>query len=87
MTLATAESGIVGNSTINDFTLVPGDNSLPMTGIIDQTLVTKSLNAAGIVTLLITGKDSIYNGQHLTYYVRITTFSAQGSARRRLINP
>jgi len=61
--------GVVGNSTINDMTLVPGNNSLPMTGIIDVALVSNSLNN-GFVTLSIAGQSAIYNGQHLTYYVR-----------------
>jgi hypothetical protein len=66
--LSTAEAGVVGNTTINDFTLVPGNNSLPMTGIINQTLITQSLNKTGFVTLSIMGQSAIYNGQHLTYY-------------------
>jgi hypothetical protein len=72
LTLATLKAGVVGNTTINDMTLVPGNNTLPMTGIIDQALVTESLNSSGFVTLSITGQSAIYNGQHLTYYVRTT---------------
>jgi len=68
LTLATLKAGVVGNTTINDMTLVPGNNTLPMTGIIDQALVTQSLNSSGFVTLSITGQSAIYNGQHLTYY-------------------
>jgi len=68
LTLATLKAGVVGNTTINDMTLVPGNNTLPMTGIIDQALVTSSLNSSGFVTLSITGQSAIYNGQHLTYY-------------------
>jgi len=72
LNLATLKAGVVGNTTINDMTLVPGNNTLPMTGIIDQTLVTESLNSSGFVTLSITGQSAIYNGQHLTYYVCTT---------------
>jgi hypothetical protein len=60
----------LGNATINDMTLVPGNNTLPMSGIIDQTLIAASLNSSGFVTLSIAGQSAIYNGQHLTYYVR-----------------
>jgi hypothetical protein len=50
-------------------TLVPGNNTLPMTGILDQTKILSSLNqTTGIVKLTITGNSSTYNGQHLTYY-------------------
>jgi hypothetical protein len=67
LTMSTAK-GVVGNATINDMTLVPGNNTLPMSGIIDQTLIAASLNSSGFVTLSIAGQSAIYNGQHLTYY-------------------
>ena len=50
-------------------TLVPGNNTLPMTGTIDQLLLLGSLDKSGMVELIITGKDAIYNGEHLVYYV------------------
>jgi hypothetical protein len=68
--LSTIKAGVVGNTTINDMTLVPGNNTIPMTGIVDQLLIAESLNATGFVTLSIQGQSAIYNGQHLTYYVR-----------------
>jgi len=68
MNLATVKSGIIGNSTIQNMTLVPGDNYLPMTAILDQSLVTNNLNSSGWITLQITGNSSVVNGQHLTYY-------------------
>jgi hypothetical protein len=60
---------VVGNATIPDMTLVPGNNTLPMTGIINQILVTASLDKAGMVDMQITGQSAVYNGEHLTYYV------------------
>jgi hypothetical protein len=71
MTVSTAKEGVVGNTTINDMTLYPGNNTLPMTGILDQILIAESLNASGWVTLAIQGQSAIYNGEHLTYYVRL----------------
>jgi hypothetical protein len=71
LSLSTAQKGVVGNSTINDMTLVPGNNTLSMTGILDQTLIIESMNSSGFVDLIITGQSAIYNGQHLTYYVSI----------------
>jgi hypothetical protein len=69
LSLATAKAGIVGNSTIYDMTLKPGNNTLIMTGTLNQTLITESLNKTGFVDLIITGQSAVYNGQHLTYYV------------------
>jgi hypothetical protein len=60
-------STVVGNSTILDFTLRPGDNSLPMTGMVDQPKVLGAM-VDGFVELFIIGNTSVYNGQHLTYY-------------------
>lgn len=68
MSLSTAHSGIVGNATILNMTLVPGNNTLPMSAIIDQPKVISSLDAKGFVTMTITGTSAVYNGQHLTYY-------------------
>lgn len=52
-------------------TLRPGNNTLPMTGILDQTKVLSSMDKSGHVVLLITGNSAVYNGQHLTYYVSL----------------
>ncbi|TGO48070.1 hypothetical protein BOTNAR_0495g00040 [Botryotinia narcissicola] len=68
--LSTA-TGVVGNSTIANMTLVPGNNTLPMTGTMDQTKVLASADlTTGIVQLSIVGKSAIYNGEHLVYYER-----------------
>jgi hypothetical protein len=69
LSLSTAKAGVVGNSTIYDMTLVPGNNTLTMTGTLNQTLITESLNSTGFVDLIITGQSAVFNGQHLTYYV------------------
>jgi len=51
-------------------TLVPGNNTLPMFGTLNQTALLESMDQkTGIVDLLITGREALYNGQHLTYYV------------------
>jgi hypothetical protein len=69
MIMSTKEAGEVGRTVINDMTIVPGDNSLPLTGTVNQTGILQSLNVTtGFVTLQITGESAIYNGQHLTYY-------------------
>lgn len=69
LTLSTS-GGVVGNSSILDMTLVPGDNNFAMTSIIDKTAVLDAVDKeTGLVTLFIEGKDCVYNGQHITYYV------------------
>ena len=69
LSLATATEGIVGNSTILNMTIAPGNNTLPMTAIVDQTKVISSMDSDGFVDMIITGTSSVYNGQHITYYV------------------
>jgi hypothetical protein len=60
-------STLVGNATILNFKLVPGDNRLPMFGIIDNSKVLPAL-VGGKVNMSIIGESSVRNGQHLTYY-------------------
>lgn len=59
--------GVVGNSTINDLTLKPGDNHFPINSMVEIPKIAGALKE-GFVTLEITGNSSIYNGQHLVYY-------------------
>lgn len=76
LNVSTERAGFVGTTTVLDMTLVPGNNTLPMTGTLNQTALVASMDrATGIVNLIITGKEAIYNGQHLTYYVSILRFS------------
>jgi hypothetical protein len=56
-------------------TLVPGNNTLPMTSIIEPAKLLAAKDASGMLTLMIAGKYSVFNGQHLTYYVRVLEFS------------
>jgi hypothetical protein len=63
-----AKAGFIGNATIENFTLVPGNNSLAMTALVNQTRVISSLDTKGFVNMTITGISSVYNDKHLTYY-------------------
>jgi len=67
LSLATA-AGIIGNATIMDMTIVPGDNSFPMNAIINQTETISAMDSAGYVDMIITGTSSVYNGVHIPYY-------------------
>jgi hypothetical protein len=68
LNVSTAQQGFVGTTTVNDMTLYPGNNTLPMTGTVNQTALALSLNASGFAILEIIGQSSVYNGVHLTYY-------------------
>jgi predicted extracellular nuclease len=69
LSISTAKAGVVGSATIENMTLVPGDNNLPLVSVINQTAIISSLDANGFVDLTITATESVFNGQHLTYYV------------------
>jgi hypothetical protein len=56
-------------------TLVPGNNTLPMTSIIEPAKLLAAKDGSGMITLMIAGQYSVFNGQHLTYYVRVLEFS------------
>jgi hypothetical protein len=71
LSLETLKSGLVGNATILNLTIAPGNNSLPMTAVVDQTKVLSSMDSDGFVEMVITGTSSVYNGQHIPYYVRV----------------
>ncbi|ESZ97249.1 hypothetical protein SBOR_2372 [Sclerotinia borealis F-4128] len=67
--LLSTSAGVVGNTTIENMTLVPGNNTLPMIGTMDQTKVVGSMDTkTGLVQLSIIGQSAIYKGQHLVYY-------------------
>jgi len=68
LSLSTAKAGVVGISTIENFTIRPGNNSLPLTAVMNQTAIISSLDTSGKVSVSITGTSAVYNGQHLTYY-------------------
>ena len=70
LSLATAAAGVIGNATILEMTVVPGNNTLPLTAIIDQDKVISSTDKNGFVDMIITGTSSVFNGQHIPYYVR-----------------
>ena len=67
------EGEYLGNSTLYNLTLRPGNNTLPMRSIVNQTLVLTKLTTSskfkdGFLPIDITGNSSVYNGVHLTYF-------------------
>jgi hypothetical protein len=59
--------GVVGNATIDNMTIRPGDNNFQMNAVVDQPLILLS-SVDGKVNVTITGTSAVYNGQHLPYY-------------------
>jgi hypothetical protein len=79
LSLSTASQGVIGNATILNMTIVPGNNTLPMSAVVDQTKAINSMDSNGFIELLITGTSSVYNGQHITYYVSTHSFKKNAS--------
>ena len=71
----------VGEATIYDLTLTPGENVKTLIGTLDFAKVIANLEyiinvsadalAAGNLRLVTTGKSTVYNGQHIPYYEKI----------------
>ena len=63
----------IGNTTLQNLVLKPGNNTLPMRSHIDQLAVLGLIGPGkkysdGKIPITIVGQDSIYDGVHLTYY-------------------
>ncbi|TVY68867.1 hypothetical protein LSUE1_G005828 [Lachnellula suecica] len=65
--LATEKSGPIGHVEIQNMVIRPGDNNLPLTGVLNQTLALGN-TVNGFLNITITGDSVIYNGEHITYY-------------------
>lgn len=61
----------IGNNTIPNLTLIPGNNVFNFTGVSDQTTVLDLITTNytnGILPVTIIGNSSIVNGQHIPYF-------------------
>jgi len=61
----------IGNNTIPDLTLIPGNNVFNFTGVSEQTTVINLITqnyTNGILPVTIIGNSSIVNGQHIPYF-------------------
>jgi hypothetical protein len=74
LSLATKVSGVVGNATLLNLTITPGNNTFPMAATLDQAKALASTDANGFMDVSITGTSVIYNGQHITYYVSLPLY-------------
>lgn len=62
---------LIGNTTLTELVLKPGNNTLPMKSIVDQSLVITQLVSTykdGMLPIDIVGSTVVYNGQHLSYF-------------------
>lgn len=62
---------LIGNSTLENLVLVPGNNTFTMRSIVNQTMVIEAISLVykdGILPVDIVGLSSVYDGQHLTYF-------------------
>ena len=72
---------ILGNATMYNVLLEPGNNTFPTRGILDLKLVLKNLPAilssqitplkSGNLELSASGNSTIYDGKHIDYYEKI----------------
>jgi hypothetical protein len=64
----------IGQSHFYNMILVPGNNTIPMTSTVNQSVVFSMITAknspysSGIVPVDIRGNKSVYNGQELPYF-------------------
>ena len=60
----------IGESRINDLTLVPGANNFDMRSTVNQSLIISMLNdyPDGKLPVDVIGRESVYDGKHLPYY-------------------
>lgn len=61
---------LIGNTTIENFYLQPGNHSYWFTGYSDRLALLGLLakHPGGVIPMTVKGNSSIVNGQHLTYY-------------------
>lgn len=62
---------LIGNSTLPNVVLKPGNNTLPLRAVVNQTAVVTLLFTkykCGIFPIDIVSKQTVYNGQDLPYY-------------------
>lgn len=58
----------IGQSFLDDLTLHPGNNTVPMTAKVDKLAVVNRLPGDGILPVQITGNSSVFHGRELSYF-------------------
>lgn len=65
------DNEFIGTSSLSDLVLTPGNNTVPMRSIVNQTLVIERVTGTykdGLLPIDIVCNSSVYNGQHLEYF-------------------
>lgn len=71
---------LIGNSTIDNLVLKPGNNTVPMHGVTNQSAVLDLIASTyknGVLPIDIVGNSSVYNGLHLPYYEKALKSNTQ----------
>lgn len=64
------QSTNVGTLSLENVSLVPGNNTMPFTANLDLSKFLAGLNVtSGTIDVVFSGNSTIYNGRHVTYYV------------------
>jgi hypothetical protein len=61
----------IGTSSLKDVTISPGNNTIPMTAIVDQAKVIKMITGDykdGMLPIDITGNSTKFNGEEIPYF-------------------
>lgn len=75
-----AQGDLIGNSTLSDLVLTPGNNTIPLRSIVNQTIVLEKVLTTfkdGMMPIDIVGLSAIYNGQHLPYFEKALAANTQ----------
>ncbi|KAI4185948.1 MAG: hypothetical protein L6R41_003816 [Letrouitia leprolyta] len=75
----------IGTSVLSDLVLKPGNNTVPMRSMVNQTLVIEKVTGTykdGMLPIEVRSNSSIYNGQHLEYFEK----ALQGSQQHIVLN-
>lgn len=72
---------IVGQGTVSNVILVPGNNSVPIKAVVDIKTIFKNLPTvlasqssalkSGNIEISASGNSTVYNGQHITYFENV----------------
>ena len=75
-----ATKTLIGNSTLSNLVLKPGNNTVPMKAIVDQALVITQLATNfkdGILPVDIVGQSVVFGGEHLPYFEKALAGNTQ----------
>lgn len=78
----------VGQSFLDNLTLHPGNNTVPMTAKVDKLAVVNMMPNDGMLPVQITGNSSVFDGRELVYFseaLRANTLHAKLDVAKALM--